>query len=697
MTPDAAARLSRARCRIAHALLGDGHDAPMVMGDVALRAHQRDAVRRLRVALSTLGGALLADEAGLGKTYVALALAREARAPLVVLPAALRATWRQAMQAAGVHAPLVTHEALSRAPGAPRQAHDLVIVDEAHHARNPATRRWRALAALTRGARVLLLSATPIHNRPADLAALLALFLGVRARDASDALLARCIVRRARDDAMARDAAALPTVAPVAVLALSHDDDVLDALAALPPVLGDGDDAGADALLAHALVRQWASSEGALRGALMRRLARAAGLEAALREGCRPDRAELARWTVADDAVQLPFASLLAPAEPDAERLLAAVTRHADAVRLVLARLAAGIGRDVERAARLLQLRARHQGERIVAFTSYAGTVRALWRLLRGEPGVAALTSHGGAVAGGAVSREDVLHRFAPRAHAVAAPRPSEAVTLLVTTDLASEGVNLQDASVVVHLDLPWTPARLEQRVGRVARLGAARDVVHVYAMAPPAAAERVLAVEARLRAKLAAAARAVGVSGAIVPPIALHDGIAAPAPADDSAPRLAERTRATLARWRDQSRAPHDDLPDDSAPPVAAVRAATTGALALVRDDRGARLVALDAPHRRGASADPGAVARMVAAVDAGGPVAAPPALVRAARRRIAAWAASDRARIEDLLHRAFGAMDAATAASAAPEARGPDDRLADRPAPFALLALVLLVPAPR
>ena len=50
-------------------------------------------------------------------------------------------------------------------------------------------------------------------------------------------------------------------------------------------------------------------------------------------------------------------------------------------------------------------------------------------------------------------------------------------MTLLLTTDLASEGVNLQDASVVVHLDLPWTAARLEQRVGRVARLASAHDV----------------------------------------------------------------------------------------------------------------------------------------------------------------------------------------------------------------------------
>jgi hypothetical protein len=58
---------------------------------------------------------------------------------------------------------------------------------------------------------------------------------------------------------------------------------------------------------------------------------------------------------------------------------------------------------------------------------------------------------------------------------------------LLIATDVVSEGLNLQGASVLVHLDLPWTPARIEQRVGRVRRLGAEHALVNVYAIAPPA------------------------------------------------------------------------------------------------------------------------------------------------------------------------------------------------------------------
>src|SRR5207247_1060626 len=80
--------------------------------------------------------------------------------------------------------------------------------------------------------------------------------------------------------------------------------------------------------------------------------------------------------------------------------------------------------------------------------------------------------------------------------------------------DVLSEGLDLHAASVIVHLDLPWNPARLEQRVGRVRRLGSTHETVHVYAFAPPASSERVLRVEQRLRAKLRIARGMIGLGG---------------------------------------------------------------------------------------------------------------------------------------------------------------------------------------
>ena len=45
-------------------------------------------------------------------------------------------------------------------------------------------------------------------------------------------------------------------------------------------------------------------------------------------------------------------------------------------------------------------------------------------------------------------------------------------VLVLVATDAAGEGVNLQNANLMVNYDLPWNPNRLEQRFGRIHRIG---------------------------------------------------------------------------------------------------------------------------------------------------------------------------------------------------------------------------------
>jgi len=54
---------------------------------------------------------------------------------------------------------------------------------------------------------------------------------------------------------------------------------------------------------------------------------------------------------------------------------------------------------------------------------------------------------------------------------------------LVLGTDAASEGLNLQRLGTLINLDLPWNPTRLEQRKGRIQRIGQLRDIVYVYNM----------------------------------------------------------------------------------------------------------------------------------------------------------------------------------------------------------------------
>lgn len=56
-------------------------------------------------------------------------------------------------------------------------------------------------------------------------------------------------------------------------------------------------------------------------------------------------------------------------------------------------------------------------------------------------------------------------------------------IKVLVGTDAASEGLNLQTLGTLINLDLPWNPTRLEQRKGRIQRIGQLYDEVYIYNM----------------------------------------------------------------------------------------------------------------------------------------------------------------------------------------------------------------------
>lgn len=540
-----------------------------VLGSVTLHRHQCDAVIRLRELIRHHGGALLADEVGLGKTYVGLAVAADIGRPVVVAPASLRAMWRGASERTGIAVQFVSMELLGNGGTVPPT--DFIIVDEAHHFRNLGTKRYARLSEACSRSRVLLLSATPVQNALDDLRRLLALILGQRAFALGDRDLAALIVRRGT---AAVTGGGLPSVAEPVPVAVESDVDCLDALCALPPPvpLADGDEARA--LLTFGLVRQWASSRAALIAALQRRVAMARAMEDALICGRRLSRAELALWRFADGAQQLAFPELTSSLVEAQPGMLEQVRAHHDAVRALIAWLRYHPDPDRARAEQLLGIARRHPGERIVAFSEFAETIAALYRYLAPSVRAAMLTHGGGRVAGGQMSRREILRQLGPNG---AVPEHSR-IEMLLTTDVLSEGVDLQAASVAIHLDLPWNPARMEQRVGRLRRWGAAREVISVYLLTPPAPAEKLLQLDRRLRAKLGEAARSVGLAGTILP------GVSRTA---DAAVQRRERTLGELERWL---------MPGQLAtePIAAAVQHAERGAIACVRVRGALRVIAL-------------------------------------------------------------------------------------------------------
>lgn len=498
---------------------------PPKLGEVILAPHQREAAARLLAIMARHGGALLADDVGLGKTYIALAVAREYERCTVLAPPALLPMWTAALRRTETrHAELRSLHAYSRSEPVAlvTRARHLVIIDEAHHLRNPTTVRYARVSTAMAGADVLLMTATPVHNREEDVRALLALFAGSRP-DLLDAdRRAELIVRR-EASAVREGAAGVAGSRPAVRWHRAHrvpmDRAILERIMALPAPLPANGGAEAGALIRMGLLRAWCSSEAALADAVRRRRLRGAVLRDALEVGRHPTQAELRSWALSEGEVQLGFAELLAAGPVEHGPLLAVLDRHLDALTALADALrSAGSdgtpGGDTARAQYLRAVMARHPGVPVVAFSQYARTVEAMYRALCDIAGVGMLTGNRARIASGPITREEALQRFAPRAHERPPPPAHQAIRLLLTTDILAEGVNLQDAGVVVHCDAPWTAALRDQRVGRCARIGSPWGLVHVYRLAPADEIERDVRWEARVVRKAAIGARVVGRAG---------------------------------------------------------------------------------------------------------------------------------------------------------------------------------------
>jgi len=444
-----------------------------------LAPHQRDAVRRALALIAAHGGAVLADEVGTGKSFVAATVARElqrrgSEVDLIV-PASLVRQWRETLHEFGVDARILTHDALA-SDASLSQRERLLVVDEAHAFRNRQTQRWRALARRSVASRLLLVTATPVCNRADDLLSLISLIA------ADDAL--RTIGVASIDDAFATNDRDLLDVI-VAALVIRHSRDVL------PPALQFGrldrhvvrhamldvpidrlrfPLSGSAPLLRQFLWRRLESSPEALLESVRRQLR---FYERVIESGRALTRREYRQAFAAEEDAEA-FQQILFW-----ELLAAPATLDTGAVRDEMQRLT-DIRSVVEHGddTKVAMLEALLSSEPTLIFTGAAATARSLARRLR--CGLA--TSKDGTAA------IDAFRRCA--------------LDLVVATDLASEGLNLQRAAVVVHYDIPWNPVKLDQRNGRAHRIGQSRGHVKAIYFLPESRSRVVTTIASKNRTR---------------------------------------------------------------------------------------------------------------------------------------------------------------------------------------------------
>lgn len=115
-----------------------------------------------------------------------------------------------------------------------------------------------------------------------------------------------------------------------------------------------------------------------------------------------------------------------------------------------------------------------------IVFSQYHDTVRYMADQLSEEYPDLEIAIYAGSNKSGIIKKGE----FKPEKKEVIKARVQRGeIKLLFGTDSASEGLNLQRLGTLINLDLPWNPTRLEQRKGRIQRIGQTRDVVDIYNM----------------------------------------------------------------------------------------------------------------------------------------------------------------------------------------------------------------------
>ncbi|HUP89245.1 MAG TPA: helicase-related protein, partial [Longimicrobiales bacterium] len=494
---------------------------------------QLEAVIRARAILEQRGGVLVADVVGLGKTFIGLGVIELLPdSVLVVTPASLRTMWkRELRRLPGVAAEVLTHAAVGLGRG-PKSCPSLVVVDEAHAFRNPRTRRYQNLALICEGAKVMLLTATPVNNSLNDLYALLSLFLrdtalrdlGIGSLKLSitnespsmrdlELIHRAVIIRRRRSEVKDSAASAFRFPADVAITRIEHEPVVSmaklrEALAALTFPAYQRANGAKNELLRYALLKRAESSRHAILCTLQRQIRFYEQFIEALRRGITLDlRGYRSLYAHDDQAMQLCFDELAFPSRSrDSDSLL----ERCEEEKRRFVEWRDSLAHVDHKLSALVALLVARRGKKTIVFSEYRDTARYLWRALRSRFRCGLIDGEGAWLGENRSTRREVIERFAPIANHASVHR-RETCDLLIATDVLAEGMNLQDADGVVSYDLPWNPVRLMQRAGRIDRIGSPHPTVNVYNFLPDREFDQLIGLVRTLERKLETVRTVVG------------------------------------------------------------------------------------------------------------------------------------------------------------------------------------------
>lgn len=396
------------------------------------------------------GRILLCDEVGLGKTIEAGMLIKEyllrgmVRNILILTPPSLVSQWREEMQVkfgmefVTTEDPLFQNDAdvfwksrfiiasIHTAKGSKSFAkvinefYDLVIVDEAHHLKNRNTLSWKLVNEIQKRF-IFLLTATPVQNNLIELFNLITLLKPGQFK--TERLFKKEYIQRGNQR-----------------MPLNKEN--------LREMLRDVMIRNTRSAIDLKLPKRFASTIRLEPADLERQIYN--GITNIVRERSSSLPRNIASLLLRE-AGSSPFAlkETLTGLQSISRTSIAPILKAID-----------GVG-EISKGKVLIELLLKNPNEKKVIFTQYLKSMDYVTSLLTGH-GLPFVTFRGDMRA---MEKDDGIRRF------------SEDIPILVSTESGGEGRNLQFCNTLINFDLPWNPMRIEQRIGRLHRIGQQRDV----------------------------------------------------------------------------------------------------------------------------------------------------------------------------------------------------------------------------
>lgn len=430
----------------------EGLQAPKYLSDLSPLPHQLEVAKKVIEDMN--GKAILADEVGLGKTIEAGLILKEymirglVKKVLILVPASLVTQWAYELNSKFYIPAMVQRKSyvweqcdivVSSIDTAKRQPHrdiinnldyDLVIIDEAHKLKNNKTKNYEFVQNLKKKF-CLLLTATPIQNRISEIFNLVSLLKPGHLGSESS------FYEKYKKDARSID-----------------DDENLKALVNKVMIRNRRHDTGIEwtKRIVEAVPIEFTKEERALYEGL-------ADLktETNLSSNIENPRSPFSMITLqreacsSREAVYYTLQNMVKKVENPTSQFQQRIQELVKKVEAV---------QQNSKANKALEL-IKKINDKVIIFTEYRATQLYLQWFLK-QHGITSVPFRGGFKRGKKDWMRDLFQNHAQ---------------VLIATEAGGEGINLQFCHHIINFDLPWNPMRLEQRIGRIHRLGQKEDV----------------------------------------------------------------------------------------------------------------------------------------------------------------------------------------------------------------------------